>query len=327
MRVLQIGGIFGQTPEFRAKNLQTTTETILVDELPAHGIEVASQAHGLRNDMRGIDLVHIHHLAKSCVSLTLHKPVPMVFTRHALGWVPALQRPVLAATQRRADAQVALSDHEAHILQRGPGQGRVVRIYNGVDARIFHGIRRKAPSRATPWRLLFVGQLIPLKRSHIALEALSSLVQTGHDVHLTVVSHRPTLEPELRGLARELEIENRVRFVGALGQAAVAQEMRASHALLLTSNTESLPTVVTEALLTGLPVVAFDVGGVREQLPPGVQPVNVLDVLGYVRSVHDLLTNYYAAACTFAAHQEAVTQRFSVESMVHAHADLYRSLI
>lgn len=328
MRVLQIGGIFGQTAEFRAKNLQTTTETLLVDHLPEHGIEVTSQAHAFRNDFRRVDLVHVHHLANSCVPLMLHKPVPLVFTRHFLGDVPLARRTVLTAINARADALVALSDVEAERLRRRRvGKGRVVRIYNGVASDVFTTRSRHPSVGGQPWTLLFVGQLIPLKRAEIAVRTVASLVGAGHDVHLRFVSHRPTLEPELRAQATGLGIGDRVHFLGAMEQREVADAMRAAHALLLTSETESLPTVVTEAVLTATPVLTFDVGGVREQLPAGVLPPHVADVEGFLRSAHDLLADYPRVADLYADHRPAAEQTFSITAMVQAHADLYRDLL
>lgn len=73
----------------------------------------------------------------------------------------------------------------------------------------------------------------------------------------------------LEGLARELGIADRVRFLGAGTRAEVLTLFRAVDAALLTSAWENLPHTVLEALAAGTPVVATAVGGVPEVVRDG----------------------------------------------------------
>lgn len=73
-------------------------------------------------------------------------------------------------------------------------------------------------------------------------------------------------EPELEPLRRSLDLTN-VRFLGF--REDVPALLASADALVLSSSGEGLPNVVLEAHAAGLPVVATDVGGVREVVSDG----------------------------------------------------------
>jgi glycosyltransferase involved in cell wall biosynthesis len=64
----------------------------------------------------------------------------------------------------------------------------------------------------------------------------------------------------------ELGLNDHVFFLGLKDQAAIKHEMYKAHIFLLSSIAEALPLVVMEASSTGMPVIATDVGSVREEI-------------------------------------------------------------
>ena len=123
----------------------------------------------------------------------------------------------------------------------------------------------ETPRPDEPWRLLFVGQLIPLKNVDMLLRSVAALRdELVLDVRL--VYHNAELEPRLRDLAAHLGLEEHVRFVGKLSRQALAKEYDRAHMLVLPSSSEALPSVVSEALGAGRPVVASAVGGIPGQV-------------------------------------------------------------
>jgi len=66
------------------------------------------------------------------------------------------------------------------------------------------------------------------------------------------------LEGELKALARELGIEERVCFMGAVPHGRLLQEMHDSRAYLMTSVTEAMPMVLLEAMYCGTPPISFE---------------------------------------------------------------------
>jgi glycosyltransferase involved in cell wall biosynthesis len=112
--------------------------------------------------------------------------------------------------------------------------------------------------------LVLAGRLAPQKSLDVALRAVS-LVE---DVSLVVAGAGPERD-RAEGLAGELGLGNRARFLGAQPRQAVFELFRAADAALLSSSWESFGLVVAEALAVGTPVVSTAVGGVVEVLEEG----------------------------------------------------------
>src|SRR5699024_2368691 len=102
--------------------------------------------------------------------------------------------------------------------------------------------------------LLFTARLQPLKGPDLALEVLARLDPAlGARLVLAGGVSQDFAEylDQLRGLARELGIEDRVDFVGSLGRDELAESMRCAGALLLTSWSETFGLVALEAQASG----------------------------------------------------------------------------
>lgn len=114
-------------------------------------------------------------------------------------------------------------------------------------------------------RIVTVGRLIALKRVDDVIRAVAAL---GPDTELVVVGDGPE-EANLRALAADLGVAERVRFLGRLPQHEVLSVIATSHVFVLNSTHEGLPHVLLEAMYVGVPAVATAVGGVTEVLDDG----------------------------------------------------------
>ena len=121
--------------------------------------------------------------------------------------------------------------------------------------------------------LLFVGRLIECKGLDVLLRALQAVRSDVRGATLSVIGDGEQREA-LERLAGELGLAAAVRFEGALPHEAVADRLRAADVLVMPSRAmpdgqaEGSPVVTKEAQAIGLPVVATDVGGVPETIPP-----------------------------------------------------------
>jgi glycosyltransferase involved in cell wall biosynthesis len=119
-------------------------------------------------------------------------------------------------------------------------------------------------------RLLTVGRIESEKNPALVIEALAQLERLHPGRYSLTWVGTGHLEGELRARAARLGIEERLELPGFIPFGPeLLERYRAADALLHVSLTEGLPQVLYEAMGSGLPIVATDVGGVREALADG----------------------------------------------------------
>lgn len=130
-----------------------------------------------------------------------------------------------------------------------------------------------------PFRILFVGQFIELKRLDLLIDAIAALERD--EVELTVVGSGP-LEAPLRERA-QTALGTRVKWLGRQKSTDVPRHMASADCLVLPSRYDGWGAVVSEALMAGTPAVCSDkcgaAGVVRDSRRGGVFPAGDLDAL------------------------------------------------
>lgn len=172
---------------------------------------------------------------------------------------------------------------------------------------------------------LFVGRLAPQKRVADLLKVLDLLQHVQPDLRTAIVGDGP-LRGSLEKLARQLELTDRVRFLGHRDD--VPRLMAAADVVALPSEYEGLPNVVLEAMIQAKPVVATAAPGTTEVVVDGVTgvlaPVGSLPLLA--RGLRDLIRDPRRAAALGAAGRERALAEFRADAMVARFADLYERL-
>lgn len=145
------------------------------------------------------------------------------------------------------------------------------------------GTDRAEPAAGTPEgrSLLCVGAVTSVKGHDVLVAALGLVADLEWSCRCVGSSE---IQPDLAAMVREKA--DRVELAGPLTGAALQEAYHGADLLVLPSRAETYGMVVTEALSHGIPVVASDVGGVREGLghgagvlvPPG-DPVALGDAL------------------------------------------------
>lgn len=100
-----------------------------------------------------------------------------------------------------------------------------------------------------------VGRLEAQKDPLLAVEVLKHVLDRTNSASMVFVGGG-SLRAPLLSRARELGVEPHIRLAGPMSRPEVADQMRSSSVLLLTSHYEGSPRVLVEAGATGLPVVA-----------------------------------------------------------------------
>jgi glycosyltransferase involved in cell wall biosynthesis len=326
MRICIAGGIFGRSEAYRAVH-RHTPETTLVDGLRARGHSVDAVGHGEFVPSERYDVIHVHHLGRAAY-LMAATPIrtPFIFTGHDAKMLCGfernpLRREAFRTVAHRCAVAVALSHAEADFIQEFARPPRVEVIANGVPAAEYEAADLDGPPVRSG--ILFAGQLIPMKGVDTLLRAMK-LLDGWSRLRLTLAYHNAQLERPLRALADELGIARCVRFAGPQAPEQLAALYRVSEVFVLPSRAESLPTVITEALLAGTPVVATNIGGVREQIGRFGSLVAPGDPEVLAAAISRWLVAPPTPAARHAMREHART-RFSPAAMVEAHVKLYES--
>ncbi len=183
----------------------------------------------------------------------------------------AWARRTLRLALDRAAAITACSAHtlaEAEAWYGPPFQNRAEVIHNGVSPDDF------VHARPYPNRLPYIfaiGRQVPQKGFDVLIEAyarLAGAAAAGFELQLLLAGDGPERD-HLERRVGELDLADRVRFLGATDRVTTAALFRGAELFVLPSRHEPFGIVVLEALAAGTPVVACDVGGVAEFLPVG----------------------------------------------------------
>lgn len=157
--------------------------------------------------------------------------------------------------------------------------------------------------------LLYVGNLMAYKNIPAWLQTAAEVKRRQGRLRAVLVGERPGRR--LTVLAKRLGLWDDLKFTGPLFGKDLDRLYAESRVLLLTSFWEGLPMVAAEAMAVGIPVVATDVGDVRELVKDGEN--------GYLVDVGDV--HGTATVVTRLLNDEALYQRMSVNARRSA-ADL-----
>lgn len=162
-----------------------------------------------------------------------------------------------------ADAIVCVSEAERQLAlaKRVAPESKLHVIYNGVRDVPEDCIARPGEG---PVRLISVARFEQPKDHATLFEALRQTANLPWELEL--VGEGP-LESVVQQKAETFGLANRVRFTGYVKETAGA--LARSSIFLLSSRSEGFPRSILEAMRAGLPVIASDVGGVREAVQDG----------------------------------------------------------
>lgn len=159
------------------------------------------------------------------------------------------------------------------------------------------------------------GRLVPQKQHDLFLQVAEKLRKKHPKTAFVVVGEGP-LRENIVQQAVDAKLAENLYMLGL--QRNVFELYRACDLVLLTSDDEGLPNVVLEAMLTGRPVLAFDVGGVRELIVSEktgvVIPPN--DVYLMSKKALELLGNQDLRETMGKAARQYIQEHFSVERMI-----------
>lgn len=230
-----------------------------------------------------VDIIHAHWLIPAgLIGLIIKKikKTSLIYTAHSGGIAMIAKVPwgkrLLSSLIRNCNRITAVSQYNKEQIERilMPKEKHLLKkkffvIPMGVSRK---SLWKEEKAKDLTWKdhniqtdktVLFIGRLVPIKGVDSIIRAMAGL----ENVTL-VIAGEGTEKKRLEALSRELNVE--AVFTGFIGFEAKRNLLNACDLMVLSSvemkdgRSEAMPVALMEGLSAGLPVVATDVGGVRE---------------------------------------------------------------
>jgi glycosyltransferase involved in cell wall biosynthesis len=272
---------------------------------------------------RPIDLIHAHTplpCGHAAMLLSKELDVPYVVSVHGLdafsteqvgGWAGEWCRRISRRVYQSSLRVICISERVREQVLEGTGPGcRTSVVYNGVDPVLF------SPGSEPPSKgpiVLSVGNLIPIKGHEELIRAVGLLSAEFPSQTLEIIGDGPE-RSRLQALAYQLQIGERVRFLGRQSRQQVAEAMRRCTLFALPSRYEGLGCVYLEAMASGKPVIACRGQGIDEVIHPGSNGwlVSAGDVQELARAMTTLLRDNDLRDSISGRARQTVLDRFTL---------------
>lgn len=248
-----------------------------------------------------------------------------VCTRHH-GWLACLWGHYVDHCGSRSPSNIRwrmqLTEHASAFTGHWVAPSRYTRdqlVERGLDANRVHLVHNPGPTNTPgrshppkPGKVVFLGRLVPNKGVDVLLHAAARVPA----LELSILGDGPELTG-LRNLSERLGLGNRATFQGWVGPETVQRELSDCAVLAVPSLwPEPFGLVALEAAAQGIPVVASDVGGLRDVVSSGETGLLVPpgDISRWSEALRDLLALPDAGAAMGAAAVKSCRSRFSLES-------------
>jgi glycosyltransferase involved in cell wall biosynthesis len=228
---------------------------------------------GLRLQDLGIDHVHAHFAgmaARTAFWIAKFFPITFSFTAHANDiFAPRKFEIGLDKLAELARVIITETDYsEKFLRERFPGRAdRIHRVYNGLNLAEFG----RWNFSSDPPLIVAIGRLIGKKGFANLIRACALLFEHGRPFRCEIFGEGP-LENQLRAQIEGSGLKELVQLPGAKPQHELRERLAAANVFVLPSVPEAeggmdnLPTVIMEAMATGLPVVSTRIGGIPEMV-------------------------------------------------------------
>ncbi|PKP59291.1 hypothetical protein CVT91_06930 [Candidatus Atribacteria bacterium HGW-Atribacteria-1] len=206
-------------------------------------------------------------------------------------------------------------------------KGEIHIIPNGIE-RGWISIQNKEKEG----RILFVGRISPIKRIEHLLHAVKKLKNNIKNVELHIVGNFneniSCYFDSLQKFIKENGLSENVKFMGALHGNDLKREYSECSVFVITSQIEAFPTVILEAMVSGKPVVATNVGGIPYLIKN--RETGFLFEYGNINDLADKITNLLnnkKLRCKMGENGKKLAMKLDWKEIAKRYYDLYKKAI
>lgn len=238
-----------------------------------------------REEMQHVRSHYLHTEALAAMFLSMLQRVPYSTTCHTV----KVHFPIAMVMEIAKKAEFVVADTEQvrkFIISLGVSPNRVVVIRNGIDISGF-APRTAIPKVEVP-TILAVGRLDEKKGLHVLIDACAVLKEERVKFRCLIVGDGEQRE-FLRAQVNQLKLTSEVEFLGNVPMDQLRSIYHRASLFVMSSivasdgETDGLPTVLIEAMASGIPVV-----GTRTAAIPEIVQEGVTGLLAEPRCARDL---------------------------------------
>ncbi|HLP86298.1 MAG TPA: glycosyltransferase family 4 protein [Candidatus Paceibacterota bacterium] len=196
-----------------------------------------------------------------------HKNLKVTFTAHSWAFTDGssfarkvLMIPIEKFLSIFTDKIICVSsfDKDIALKYKIAKNEKIKVVYNGVSNRELRNLEKKEA-----FRIITVTRLDYPKLPELLIKAFASIKEP--DMELVIVGYG-SRKGKVISLIKELNLNDKVQILDSLTKEDVIPQLAISDLFVLISKHEGLPITILEAMSVGLPVVASNVGGIKEEI-------------------------------------------------------------
>jgi len=281
---------------------------------------------------KNVSLIHANGTFSLLSSLLAAKinGTPVVWTFHT-GYLPQRAGGFIRLLTKSVDKTICVSDFLKKNLTNSKGKQKFVTIHNGVDLKEFEiinhtNLRGKLQIEANDLVVGTVSRLSEMKGIRYLLEAFPLIVQNCKHVKFLIVGDGPQKD-KFENMALDYGGDGIIHFVGF--QKDPLKWISIMDIFVLPSLSEALPYSILEAMGFGKPIVATDVGGVKEIVREGINGylVPLQSSQELAKAILKLLQNKTKRKLMGKASRRIVEKEFTEEKMIEKTMAVYEDAL
>ena len=172
----------------------------------------------------------------------------------------------------KADAITVISSYLGDYVRRSDCEGIIRIIPNGVDARLYKGMRVGKEAIRKLWGIPNDAKVVITTSRLVSKNNIAGLIKAisllSENYYLVIIG-KGELEDSLKSLVENLEVKSKIIFMGEIAPSKIPTHLKAADVFVRPSFSEGLGNSFLEAMAAGIPVIGSDKGGIRDFLRDG----------------------------------------------------------
>lgn len=191
-------------------------------------------------------------------------------------------------------------------------------VYNGSD--LSRCIIKNNYTVSETFNFVHIGRFTPVKNQSLIVDAISQLKTEGYNVHVDLLGGAGN-EKEIEKKVIKLNLENEITLCGL--QSNVYPFISKGDVFLLPSRYEGMPITLIEAMGSGMPIIASNVGGIPDMIEHGKEGLLIDPNLDELVEAMKLLINNQDLREKIGVAARIKAQQFSSKNMCQGYIEQY----